>query len=718
MEVYNDRMCLTGEEVWAVLGSNFNTLLGRRRLRNVSGRACYNRPGLYAVDDFPNSKRRRYRDELYAAYPELSEWKRIQDSREAQCWLLDNAVPDASAHAFFSGYRKPGGQPLGQEERTRYANSAMILNAIRRVWDKSFSGHARAGTLGRLRKGEFFSRMARSMPEVSARYPLSFRRFSARRLQELYESYLAGGYATLVSGKEGNSNRRKKNRKRIEQVILSIYGSGEKLFVSDVRKYYNEFLQGRREIYNRDTGEVYDRSEFFHNGDPETVSDAMVWGIINDPLNRKVVDRKRNDFHYNQERHNPDVQRKPPRFSLSKVSLDDRDLVRKAVVVMENPLTGKKERREASVHAYYAYDVASGAIIGSAYSMKKDAALVEECMRSMWGNLRRWELPAPYEFEVENHLIRGTVLEEKFRDTCVELRFCAPLNSREKRAEHLNRAKKYHGESSEVKLGMARGRHYARHEAYLYRPEKVFDEMNDTFRNPVKALDWEAVIREDREQIAAYNSELHPGVEDRKAKRPLYPGMTRMQVLTERVNGEKCAPIDWLHVCRVWGVSRGTSVKRGRSVTVDYREWWLSSPGVITRLRPGKTDCTAFWIPDPDGTISEIHLYQDGRYIDTPEVLGRFQEAVAERTEEDIAIMNRQLGFISSAGKLARDRREEVILGRIGTLRSALVDRAISASEAFPETGVSPPVEEAEDPGYIHPDGSGKDWAAIALDSI
>jgi hypothetical protein len=720
MEIYDNRVCLTGEEVWSVLGSNFNTLLSRRRVRNLTGRACYCRSGLYDVDDFPNNKRRRYRDELYAAYPELSSWKSLHEKAEYRCAILKNIVPDPTATSFFKAYMKPDGKALTEEECTRYINSAMTMNAIRRVYEKCYSAHAKAGRLHQFHKGDVFRKISETMYEVDAEYPLSFKSFSARRLQEVFQEYGDNNYSSLLSGKYGNLNHKKKNSKRIAQIVLSIYGSKDKVFVSDVVKIYNEFLLGQREVYNRETGELYDRNDFYHNGEPETLSKTAVWKIINDPLNRKVVDRLRNDFHYNQNKHNADVQRRSPYFSLSKISFDDYDLVRKVIATRENKVTGKIEQYETTLHAYYAFDVASDVCIGAAYSLGKDKNLIEDCMRNMWANLRQWGLLNPYEFEVENHLIKGTELEEKFRNTCMELTFCAPMNSREKRAEHKIKAKKWHGEDSAVKRGMARGRHYARHEAYLYKQEKVFDELNNTFKNPVKAMPVDWVIREDQAQMEAYNNALHTGVEDKKSKKKRYPGMTRMQVLLSNPNRDKCAPLDWRRICLEWGIRRETSVKRGRSVTVDYREWWLSSPDVITKFKPNNMNCVAYWIPEQDN-IREIYLYQDGRYIDRPGEVGRFQEAIAERTDEDIAIMNRQLGFISGAKKLAREHRGEMILGSLGMMKTAQVTRAIEAAEAVevpaPAIDASPPAGDDE-PGYGYADYTDEDWAARALISI
>ncbi|MDR3327014.1 MAG: hypothetical protein LBT04_02605, partial [Prevotellaceae bacterium] len=76
MEIYENKLCLTGKEVCAVIGSNFNTLLSRGHIKNLRGRACYCRTALYDVDEFPNNKRNRYRDMLYESYPEMSDFKK------------------------------------------------------------------------------------------------------------------------------------------------------------------------------------------------------------------------------------------------------------------------------------------------------------------------------------------------------------------------------------------------------------------------------------------------------------------------------------------------------------------------------------------------------------------------------------------------------------------------------------------------------------------
>ena len=668
MEVFNGDLCITGSEaIGAIPEGTFKSLIHRNKIRNVNGKASYGNPAFYPVDGFPQ----RYRMLLYGAIPELSDEEKRREVIEEQHAVLRNILPDPHAKRFFAAYEKLPGIHLSEKEQMKYYNSAMILNALRTVYERSYSRHAAAGKANRFREIEFWERQEKVMPAVTERYVHSLP-WNHRGLQKKYREYAGNNYASLLSGNIGNQNRTKKQRKMIEQIVISIYGSKEKPFMSAVCAIYNEFVLGVREIYCYDTGEVFNRNDFYHRGEPVTISEGTVFNVLNDPLNRKVADRLRNDFQYNQNRHNAAVNRKSPCFSLSKISMDDRDLVRKCTVTDKN---GKKTT--AWVHAYYAFDVASGCIIGSAYSLKKDQNLVMDCFRDMWNNLRALGLRTPAEAEVENHLMKGTEIEGRLERTFMYTTFTAPMNSREKRAEHGIKAKKYYGEYAEVRLGMAKGRHNAKHEAYLSTREKVFDEMNDTYKDELEAWDFERVKAEDRAQIAAMNNARH-SAKDKKTGKYVYGGMTRMQVLVMKQHAE-LAPLNWRMLCKEWGKCTETSLKQGRSFTVDYREWWLSDVSLIERFKPNNTNARAYYIPDNDGAVNELFVYQDERYIDSPRDLGRFQEAKIERTEADEHIMHRQLGFISSAKKLARDAKAEKYAGRIGSIKTERVDGAVAA---------------------------------------
>jgi hypothetical protein len=717
MEVFDNKICLTGAEVQAVVPSNtFKCWLRRGKIVNIRGkRACFEVPALYPVDSIPAN----YRAALYERYPEIRDEATRCEFVE-QCGVLYNAIqPDGAAYSFFTSHEK-----LTPERQKEYYHNALVLNACRRIWEQSYAMHCKSGHKNHMvTKGHFWREVAAALPHLNGREDKENPKqrycctlpLSERRLKEKYNEYFKGSkpdYATLVTGTLGNSNRTKKQRKLIEQIVLSIYGSKEKLFMNEVCGIYNEFVLGTRDIFNKETGEVYNRSDFYHDGAPITISEGTVFNIINDPLNRKVVDRMRNDFHYNQNHHNAAVEREAPRYALSKISIDDRDLVRKCIV------TGKDGKKTTAwVHAYYAFDVASGVCLGAAYSLKKDTDLVYACLRNMWANLRRWGLKTPAECETENHLIKGTEIEDKLYQTFMYVTFCAPMNSREKRAEHKIKEKKWYGEHSERRLGMSKGRFYAKKEAFLSSREKVFDEMNDTYKEPLEPWDFERVVAEDRAQTEAHNNAPHTLV-DKKAGKKVFDGMTRMEVLMFRQH-TNLAPLSWRHLCYLWGEQRETSIKKGRSCTIDYREWWLTDPERITRLKPNNTTVTAYYIPEVDGAISEIFCYQGERYIDSPQPLGKFQEAKIERTEEDDAVMHRQLGFVAAHKKLAKETKAAKLVGALGSMKAAAIDSILAQPvEACTDAPAPVPVLAVLEPEYAEIGIDFEDLDAYAQSSV
>ena len=667
MEIFEGKMCVTGSEATEVMPLNtLISMCGRGRVTRVR-RACRNTSALYSVDDF----KKTYRELLYSRFPELSDEKNRRELIERQNTVLDNILPDPKAQQFFDSCIL-GGTFLKPEESVKYRNSAMILNAMRRVHEKMYSVRAKQGR-GMMPKGEFWKLMGAAMPAVCEKYVNSLP-WAARRLKEQAEKYYGKGadggdsYAALLkTGRYGNQNRTKITPK-VERLLVSIYGAKDKPFISEVHRLYREFLYGQIDVVDYETGEIYNREEFYRDGEPVSISETAVWKTLNKPLNRRVVDGLRNDFKYNQ-RHDVYVKRKSPHYSLSKISFDDRDLCRKTA-------DGKW------VHAYYAFDVASGCVTGAAWSLKKDTELIMDCMRDMWKNLEAWNLSTPWEAEVENHLMRE--LSDKLYNTFMEVTWCAPVNSREKRAEHLIRGKKWSGPESECRQGMAHGRHYAKHEAYLFSREKIFDETNHSFKPELAQAPLEQIIAEDRAQIELYNSARHTN----PCKYKEFEGMTRLQALLMRQN-PRLAPLNRRVICREWGYETATSLKVSSLFTVQYREWVTSRPETLNLLKSNNYGCQAFWLPDKNGEIRSIYVYQDGKYIDECLPWGSFQEAVAERTEEDTHIMHRQMGRKQSNRKLVRDARAEKH-SKVKIFQSEQIERAMEAFSR-PDVDVAAP---------------------------
>ena len=682
MDVYSENICLTGAEVMRVIpAGTFASLINRGKISNIAGKACYGNPALYPVDSFPQS----YKEMLYEAYPELSDEENRRELVEQQNAVLRNILPDQKAKTFFEEYEKLPGVFLKPEEQTKYKNSAMILNALRVVYERSYSRHAAAGKASKFREIEFWNRQRDIMPAVSEKYVHSLP-WNARGLQRAYREYAGNNYGSLLSGKIGNKNRIKVTPK-IERIVLSIYASKDKPFATEVLATYNEFLLGMVDVVDMKTGEIYDRNDFYKKGEPVTISEGTVWKIINSPKNRRLVDAIRNDSHYNRKTHEPHTERKSPHFSFSKITMDDRDLTRK---------TTSKE----TVKAYYAYDVASGCVIGASYSKDKNMELVTDCFRDMFRFIGKHNFNMPGEVEVEHHLMNK--LTDELNAMFPIVTFCAAGNSQQKRAEHFNRQKKY---GAEKKLKQTTGRWWSKHEAYLQRSERIGAEYKE------KLLPYSQLKAEDLEAIKVFNNEKHPNQKD-------YPGMTRMDVLMNLQN-PKLQKMNKPVCYRYFGHTQQTSLKRSKSVTVQYKEWWLPTPELIDRFKSNNYECTAYYLPDESGNIDSVFLYQGDRFVAECKDIGMFNESKFEQTDEDIEIKTNQLKYISKYRKMVKDGKEEK-LSRLKIIPVEITERAIIQANTTEITDTAPPIGEEAPPEPLVNYGkfSIEDMVAEALNSM
>jgi hypothetical protein len=339
-------------------------------------------------------------------------------------------VVDREAVSFFSNYLTREGNPLPLERQKEYHANAMFMNALHNAFNNI---KGRQGNMGNSRRAEAWNNLTSVADELRDEYGHTLPA-NPVRCREKLKQYLEDGYPSLIHRGYDNNNSRKVYQK-LERMILSIYVMNNKPYPNMVRDIYLEFLANKIDIIDAESGEIFTREDFFNEkGVPVVVSESTIWNYINNPKNRAIVDSIRNDHTYFQSRHEAHHFRHSPDYSLSKISLDDRDLVGKVMV------GGKAVR----VKAYYAYDVASGCLIGTAYSYNKDKDLFIACMRDMFRFLKRNNMGFPLEPEVEHHIVKHFENDlMKAGNLFKEVRWCAAGNSQQKRAENFNKAKKY-----------------------------------------------------------------------------------------------------------------------------------------------------------------------------------------------------------------------------------------------------------------------------------
>lgn len=548
-------------------------------------------------------------------------------------WFIGHYHIDAKAREFYTRFRFDNGDALPPEHIQEYTVNASVIEAVLRAMDDA-TFMRKAMKAGPVNWGELAGAISYYQAEFGHTLPVSSNRFKKR-----VNDFKAHGYESLISRKFMNQNRRKVTYD-IERLLLSIDGQPEQPFNTTVWEQYNMFVQGDLELYDPETGEVLKPSDFTDkDGNPVVLSPATVANILNNPKNKAL----RAKLHMSQwdfnNAYRPYHLRSIGEFSLSKVSLDDRDL----------PRPMKDGNR---VKAYYAYDVVSGAVVGYAYNRYKTTELFLDCMRNMFQTLDRNGMYIPAELEVEHHLVSD------FADGLMQagtvfplIRWCNPGNSREKRAEHKNREKKY-GVEKRTQVGI--GRWWAKLEANRPKEEKVYDEKNNTYK--VKTYSYEELVADDIRAIQTFNAQPHPN-----QKR--YPGMSRWDVLCAHQN-PNLAPWDKAVLYRFIGQHTETTIRQNTYCTVMYNQYGLPSPEIIGKLEPRNYKVDAYYLPDADGTINEVYIYQNGRYIATCKPVARYNENTAEQTEYDKAAYTEQSKYVAQFDKMMKDGK----IKRVGIL--------------------------------------------------
>lgn len=548
-------------------------------------------------------------------------------------WLGSHYHIDAKAREFYTRFRFDNGDALPPEHIQEYTVNASVIEAVMRAMeDATFM--RKAMKAGPVNWGELAGAISYYQAEFGHTLPVSSNRFKKR-----VNDFKANGYESLISRKFMNQNRRKVTYD-IERLLLSIDAQPEQPFNTTVWEQYNLFVQGELELYDPETGEVLNPADFTDkDGNPLVLSPATVANYLNNPKNKAL----RGKLHMSQwdfnNAYRPYHLRSIGEYSLSKVSLDDRDL----------PRPMKDGNR---VKAYYAYDVVSGAVVGYAYNRYKTTELFLDCMRNMFQTLDRNGMYIPAELEVEHHLVSD------FADGLMQagtvfplIRWCNPGNSREKRAEHKNREKKY-GVEKRTQVGI--GRWYAKLEANRPKEEKVYDEKNNTYK--VKTYSYEELVADDIRAIETFNAQPHPN-----QKR--YPGMSRWDVLCAHQN-PNLAPWDKAVLYRFIGQHTETTIRQNTYCTVMYNQYGLPSPEIIEKLEPRNYKVDAYYLPDADGTINEVYIYQNGRYIATSKPVARYNENTAEQTEYDKAAYTEQSKYVAQFDKMMKDGK----IKRVGIL--------------------------------------------------
>ena len=104
------------------------------------------------------------------------------------------------------------------------------------------------------------------------------------------------------------------------------------------------------------------------------------------------------------------------------------------------------------------------------------------------------------------------------------------------------------------------------------------------------------------------------------------------------------------------GEKTETSIRSGKFVSVKGEQYMLPSPQILSMLHG--TAVTVSHIPAAG--LNEVYLYEGDKFICTCKMVEAFNESQFERTQADVDIMHKQLGYMAEHDKMIRDHRDWV----------------------------------------------------------
>ncbi len=595
MEYYNGIYCISARELidgGIVSQSNYNNWINRGKVNVVHrGGGAKGSRALIAVDSLPHEYRLKV-EEISPGGPQL----RLEN------WIISNYTVDQKAARHYS-HLKP-------DKCLEYTVNASVLNTCIKLYDN-------ASMAQRLMHKRYDWEMMSSAVSILKKRFGHTLPSSMHRFKQKVNSYKKDGYESLISGKFGNQSARLLTD-REGQVLLGIAVMPNKPWNTHVREMYRMFAHGELDVWHPDTGELLDPEHHvrYKDGEPWIPSESTVNNFLNRPdIKTKIrsLQLPGSDYYHEDM---PHVHRRNGSFSLSQITMDDVNLSRR--------MKGNEE-----VFAYYAYDMVSQCVLAASYSRKKNEALVDECFRELFREIKRrgWGIPAG--IEVENHLMT------RFKDSFLKegvvfsrVRYCAPQNHQDKYAEPLNGGKKrsvIHKNHEQI------GRFYGKGKWKVYYT-KVSDETNQTWLDK-KYYSFEELVADDRRDNMEWNNSLH-------TDQARYPGKTRWEVLMENLNPD-LREFDEKTVARYIGERVSTTIRRHSYCRVAGKDWWLSSPRVLERLAPNNMKVEAYYLPTQTSDAENVFIYQGGNYLDSLEEILPFTRIMAEQTDED----RRRLGI-------------------------------------------------------------------------
>jgi hypothetical protein len=532
---------------------------------------------------------------------------------------------DADAVRYYSRFKRAGNK-LEADEQERYIINASVMKAAIKLEQArtqeriKLKGSLRGIMATVVKDVEKFNNTLKVKHEVSHNLPGSEKQFKM-----LIKSCKTDLYFPLIKDPEGGRiNNARKVDDRTEMIFNGLFKNQlHKPTPTEVARNYDAFLNGYAEVYNQETGEMYDPKGF------KSLSNTTVISYINKWENKIATHKARSgDRQVYMGSFTPHHQMELPKLAGSIISIDDR----------QPPFV--YNTKGDRVWFYLGVDIASQCFTTFVYGKTKEGIIVD-FYRQMVRNYTEWGFCLPYELECESSLnssFKDTLLRPgaMFQEVKIEAN-----NARGKYIERMNGKLRYEVEKS------ASG--------WLARPTAK-SEANQLSAAKKEIIPYDILVNERLLELEKWNNSEHP---ENK-------GLSRWDYFTANQN-PNLKPTNWEAILPVIGHQTTTSCNVGyirlqgqkRALAEDGKI--LTGEALIQKMRviEGK-EFDVYWLDGNDGQVMKALVYLNNRVICEVMEMPKYNRARIERTDADAEALKIQSAYALSVEAFEKRQRNKI----------------------------------------------------------
>ncbi|QDP85227.1 hypothetical protein FNJ88_06475 [Chryseobacterium sp. SNU WT5] len=556
----------------------------------------------------------------------------LGDPRKMEHNLLYFYKTDSVAVDFYTSFTRPDGSHLNPDEQQRYITNASVMISVVKLRSKHQTERIKMGMSLKglntflceesnsfnpilLKKFSF----SHNLPTHPTRFKEALNEFETPFNQWPYN------FLSIIKDVEG---KRKQNARIVDDITEAILNGlfaniSHKPTATEIYRAYEAFLNGYAQVYNEDTGEIYDPKAF------PKLSESTVALYISKWENQAATHKLRSgDRQKYMGKFKPYHQLERPKFAGSLISIDDRNPPFK-------DLDGKR------VWFYNGIDLASECYTVFVYGKTKEG-IITEFYRQMVRNYTEWGLNLPDGLEAESALnssFKETFLQEgyMFQNVRIEAN-----NARGKRIERYFGALRYEVEKQR--------------EGWLARPHAK-SESNQMGAATVPMVPYDQIVEGAIQDLYTWNNSPHS--QD--------PSVTRWEYFLQNQHPE-LKPTNWKAILPFLGYEQKSSCNTGyiklqgkpRAIAMDGKICLGEKLINVMKAIEGK-EIDIYWLDDNQGNVMKALAFYEGRFICEVQEMPKYNRAIIERTDADEAARELQSSYVASVDGFIRSQEKSLM---------------------------------------------------------